>query len=71
MVWPQLERGQVVISVEAKEELLASGEKLIVFGKPSKGFIVMMIKEGSVAEFLNNAIETLGEFKKNILKQVI
>jgi hypothetical protein len=39
-----------------------------VFGKLNKGFIVMMIKAGSMAEFLNNAIEMLGEFKKNILK---
>ncbi len=46
------ERGQVVIPAEARSaQGIASGDKLLVFGHPSRGG-VQMVKMSGVAEFV-------------------
>lgn len=45
------ERGQVVIPAEAREELdIKAGEKLIVFGNPKRGTVIL-IKSDIMARF--------------------
>jgi AbrB family looped-hinge helix DNA binding protein len=40
------ERGQIVIPAEARDELnIKSGEKLIVFGNPRKGMVILIKSE--------------------------
>ena len=40
------ERGQVVIPAEARDEVgIAPGEKLIVFGNPEKGMVIIFKSE--------------------------
>lgn len=47
------ERGQVVIPADAREELnIKAGEKLIVFGNPKRG-IVILFKSDIMARFAN------------------
>lgn len=54
------ERGQVVIPSEAREEIgIEAGEKLIVFGNPKRG-LVILIKSDIMAQFADLLFEKAG-----------
>jgi AbrB family looped-hinge helix DNA binding protein len=58
------ERGQVVIPVEARKEFgLEPGAKLLVFGGPQRGGMILTRAE-SVTEFLSRAMARLAQFEE-------
>ncbi len=58
------ERGQVVIPVEARKEFrLEPGAKLLVFGGPHRGGMILTRAE-SVTEFLSRAMAGLAQLEE-------
>ncbi len=58
------ERGQVVIPVEARREFrLEQGAKLLVFGGPHRGAMILTRAE-SVTEFISSAMTRLARFEE-------
>lgn len=58
------ERGQVVIPVEARKEFrLEPGAKLLVFGGPQKGALVLTRAE-YITEFISTAVTRLSQFEE-------
>lgn len=62
------ERGQVVIPAEAREEIgIAPGEKLIVFGNPKKGVIIMF--KSDIMARVANVVLKKASFLEEIFKE--
>lgn len=62
------ERGQVVIPAEAREELgLQSGEKLIVFGNPRRGMVILF--KGDMMARFTEALLSRFSFAERIFKE--
>ena len=60
------ERGQVVIPAEARRELnLTHTTKLLVFGSPDKGGLILT-KAEYVSEFLARAVDVLTKIEKTL-----
>ena len=58
------ERGQVVIPAEAREELgIEPGEKLIVFGNPNRG-VIIIFKSEIMAKFADMMFKKVGFFEE-------
>ncbi|MDT3698709.1 MAG: AbrB/MazE/SpoVT family DNA-binding domain-containing protein [Thermincola sp.] len=58
------ERGQVVIPAEAREEIgLEPGEKLLVFGNPDRG-VIIIFKSDIMARFADMLLKKAGFFEE-------
>lgn len=58
------ERGQVVIPAEAREELdIQPGEKLVVFGNPRRGMVILL-KGDIMARFTEVLMSRFGSVEK-------
>lgn len=58
------ERGQVAIPAEARRDLgITPADKLLVFGGPEKGALIM-IKAEYMTEFITNATAMLSNFEQ-------
>ncbi len=64
------ERGQVVIPAEARKELdISPSDKLLVFGNPSRGSLILA-RADIMSEHLAKAINTMTSFEEMIRNDV-